>query len=139
MAVESLLGSLHEARKTGPGRWLARCPAHNDKTPSLAVRELEDGRVLLHCFAGCGAGDVLYALGMDFGVLFPEGGVAARLSKVPKAYNAADVLAAVAYEILVGLHYAKKMVGGSVLGQPDLDRLLKCAARLQKALEVVRG
>jgi hypothetical protein len=48
------------------GRWsagggLCRCPAHEDRTPSLSVRPGRT-RLLLHCFAGCSAGDVLRAL-----------------------------------------------------------------------------
>jgi hypothetical protein len=33
--------------------WSARCPAHDDHNPSLSITEDRDGRVLLHCFAGC--------------------------------------------------------------------------------------
>jgi putative DNA primase/helicase len=40
------------ARRIGGG-WIARCPAHDDREPSLAVREGEDGRVLVRCHAGC--------------------------------------------------------------------------------------
>lgn len=41
------------ARPTGEGQWLARCPAHADRTPSLAIRDGEGGRVLVRCWAGC--------------------------------------------------------------------------------------
>jgi hypothetical protein len=45
------------------GEYQAFCPAHDDrKTPNLRIREAEDGRVLLHCFAGCGQDKVLSAL-----------------------------------------------------------------------------
>ncbi len=50
------------------GRWsggagLAFCPAHeNRRTPALSLRIGEDGRLLLHCFAGCGFAEVLAAL-----------------------------------------------------------------------------
>ena len=48
------------------GRWgggggMCRCPAHDDRTPSLSVRAGKE-RLLLHCFAGCDSGDVLRAL-----------------------------------------------------------------------------
>jgi len=55
--IEQLLSSLLKVRKVGIGRWIACCPAHNDSKPSLAIRETDDGRVLLHCFAGCSAGN----------------------------------------------------------------------------------
>jgi hypothetical protein len=42
------------------GEYQAFCPAHDDrKTPNLRIREAEDGRVLLRCFAGCGQDKVL--------------------------------------------------------------------------------
>ena len=45
--------ALVEARRTAPGKWQAHCPAHVDRSPSLSIRAASDGRVLLHCFAGC--------------------------------------------------------------------------------------
>ena len=43
-------------------QWLAQCPAHADRTPSLSIADRDNGRVLLHCFAGCDARDVIAAL-----------------------------------------------------------------------------
>lgn len=37
----------------GRGRGMIRCPAHEDRAPSLSWRLANDGRVLLHCFSGC--------------------------------------------------------------------------------------
>jgi hypothetical protein len=48
------------ARRTG-SRWMARCPAHQDKNPSLSIQEQSD-RILLHCFAGCRQEAVIDAL-----------------------------------------------------------------------------
>lgn len=49
------------------GEWssthgMCRCPAHADATPSLSVTRKPDGRVLVHCFAGCDGADVIDAL-----------------------------------------------------------------------------
>jgi hypothetical protein len=38
---------------------MACCPAHDDRNPSLSVRRAPDGRVLVHCFAGCSLDAVL--------------------------------------------------------------------------------
>jgi len=57
--AESIAVALH-ARRSG-ARWLAKCPAHDDKSPSLAIREI-DGVVLVHCFSGCPQRDVIRAL-----------------------------------------------------------------------------
>ena len=71
MSMTKLLDRLEKVRKTGPGRWIACCPAHDDHSPSLALRELDDGRVLVHCFAGCSAHEIVSAVGLDLSDLFP--------------------------------------------------------------------
>lgn len=50
----------------------ARCPAHDDRTPSLTVSEGADGRALVKCQAGCDAESVIRALGLEWADLFPE-------------------------------------------------------------------
>jgi hypothetical protein len=57
--AESIAVALH-ARRSG-ARWMARCPAHEDKGPSLSIVE-RDGVVLVHCFSGCQQSAVLAAL-----------------------------------------------------------------------------
>jgi len=52
MSATPVLDRLDKVKQTGPDRWIACCPAHDDKSPSLAVRELDDGRILLHDFGG---------------------------------------------------------------------------------------
>jgi putative DNA primase/helicase len=47
-------------RKAGSG-WVARCPAHDDRTPSLSLKDA-DGCVLVHCHAGCAQSAVVEAL-----------------------------------------------------------------------------
>lgn len=46
-----LLSKLQQVRRSGDG-WIARCPAHEDRNPSLSVTE-RDGKILYHCHAGC--------------------------------------------------------------------------------------
>ncbi|MCX7782566.1 MAG: hypothetical protein N2318_02860 [Meiothermus sp.] len=58
---EPLLSRLEGVRPAGPGRWMALCPAHDDRNPSLSIL-LVESRVLLHCFAGCTPDSVLAAL-----------------------------------------------------------------------------
>ena len=71
MTAEALLSRLDGVRKHGPGRWSARCPAHDDKSPSLSIRETPEGKVLLHCHAECAVADVVAAVGLDLSDLFP--------------------------------------------------------------------
>lgn len=69
-SAEPLLQRLEGVRRTGEGRWSARCPAHADRSPSLAIAELPE-KVLVRCYAGCQTADVLAAIGLTFSDLFP--------------------------------------------------------------------
>src|SRR5262245_23556301 len=69
MRAGDLLPVLSGARPSGADKWIARCPAHDDKSPSLAIRQTED-RVLLYCWAGCAAADICGAIGISFSDLY---------------------------------------------------------------------
>ena len=71
--IDLLLSRLEKVTPKGQGKFTARCPAHNDKTPSLAIASLPDGRILLKCFAGCGASDIVQVIGLTLADLFPDG------------------------------------------------------------------
>ena len=68
MKAEDVLGRLEHVTG-GKGKWMACCPAHQDKSPSLAINEADD-RILVHCFAGCETSDVIAALGLTVSDLF---------------------------------------------------------------------
>jgi hypothetical protein len=64
----------HDCAPRGPEhKHTARCPAHDDHSPSLSVREGADGRALVYCFAGCAPEAVIGALGLQWPDLFPPG------------------------------------------------------------------
>lgn len=64
----------HDCGPVGSDRkFMARCPAHDDRSPSLSVGEGLDGRVLLHCFACCSTADIVAALGLHLSDLFAGG------------------------------------------------------------------
>lgn len=66
MTAPDILERLEHVRKGGAG-WTARCPAHEDKKNSLSVKEEADGKVLLHCFAGCTFEQIIAAIGSNNG------------------------------------------------------------------------
>jgi hypothetical protein len=59
------------ARRYGKGKWMAKCPAHREKTASLSITQMAYG-IRLHCFAGCSQKSVLDALGLTWRDLKPE-------------------------------------------------------------------
>ena len=138
MSADKLLSRLQRVKRTGPGKWLASCPTREDKSPSLAIRELDDGTVLLHDFGGDSVEAILGAVGLTFDDLFPtQPGHFAKPTKRP--FNAADVLSLVAFEATVAVLVISDVVKREDATEQDLDRLLVAAQRLGDAAEVCNG
>jgi hypothetical protein len=70
--LERVLDRLDSAKAYGAG-WIARCPAHEDRNPSLSIGENGDGVVLLHCHAGCSVEKILAELRLELHDLYPQG------------------------------------------------------------------
>ena len=69
--LDMVLGNLENAKPYGRG-YMAKCPAHEDRSASLSIAENEKGNAMVHCFAGCTARDVVGALGLRMGDLFSQ-------------------------------------------------------------------
>ena len=67
--INFVLSRLKNVRRSGDGNQ-ASCPCHDDQSPSLSVLEGDDGRVLLKCFAGCTAEDIVRSIGLTMADLF---------------------------------------------------------------------
>lgn len=78
LKVEELVEKLDKAASNGKDSWMARCPAHKDRTPSLSITVGSAGQILLHCFAGCSVNEIIGALGIQEADLFPESGKKAK-------------------------------------------------------------
>jgi len=93
--IDKVLAALCElgcSPKQNCSGWSARCPAHKDQNPSLSVSQGDDGRVLLHCHAGCGHREVTAALGLRERDLFgPQEGdrppAAAHIAAKPASFT----------------------------------------------------
>lgn len=135
-ATDGFLSRLENVRRTGLDRWIARCPAHDDRRPSLAVRELEDGRLLIRCFANCGAAEVLSSVGMTYSDLYPDrkGWDNDRKIRERKPFFAVDVLRCVGSEALLVAVAASNIREGIELSGADHERLMVAAERLQSAV-----
>jgi hypothetical protein len=72
VTVDEFLGRLERVKRKGTG-WVARCPAHEDRNPSLSVGEGADRRILLCCHAGCTVDAIVAAAGLEMRDLFPDG------------------------------------------------------------------
>jgi 5S rRNA maturation endonuclease (ribonuclease M5) len=72
VTIEDFLERFSGPRRQNGNGVDVRCPAHEDKTPSLSVAEGDDGRILLNCKAGCETEAVVTALGLTMADLYPE-------------------------------------------------------------------
>ncbi len=138
MSADALLSRLDGVKQTGPDRWIGRCLAHDDRSPSLAVRELDDGRVLIHCFAGCGVNEILGAAGLDFHALFPVEPVG-HGKRVCRPFSPLQVLHCVAFEATLAAVAASNIARGVLMSEEDRQRLHTAAGRINHALEVALG
>jgi hypothetical protein len=69
--IEKVLERFPDARRAGKG-WAARCPAHDDRNPSLSIAEGDDGRALVFCHGGCSTDSVCQAKGLSLTDLMPS-------------------------------------------------------------------
>ena len=121
-------------KQTGSGKWLARCPAHDDKHPSLSVAEGDDGRVLVKCWSGCGAAEVVAAVGMSFSDLFPCKPIAGEfVPRIKRPFSHRDILAALNFEMLIGSVALANLASGVELTDEDRERFWLAQQRIQAA------
>ena len=137
-AADNLLSRLQRVKRTGPGKWSASCPTREDKSPSLSVRELDDGTVLLYDHGGDSVEAILGAVGLSFADLYPtQPGHFAKPTRRP--FNASDVLSLVAFESTVAVLVISDVVKRDGATEEDLARLLVAAQRLGNAAEACSG
>ncbi len=129
MAINDILNRLDRVKETGNGKYLACCPAHDDKSPSLAIGETDDGLVLLHCFVGCDTESILSALSLEFSDLYlkPLGN---HFKPSPMRVSPREILASLDHESLV-----VALIGADFIKRQSLDdatwkRLAKAVNRI---------
>ena len=70
--MDGFLSHFQKVRQNGHGRWNACCPAHPDKNPSMSIKQTSDGKILVYCFAGCSARDIVESAGLKMTDLNPN-------------------------------------------------------------------
>ena len=130
MTGADLLDRLEGVLERGPGRWIARCPAHEDRRPSLSVRELEDGMILVHDFAGCPTLDICHAIGIEYRDLFPE----RRIRRIDHSERprlpAADGLKLIEHELTVATIIGADFLVKKTITESDWQRLARAVERI---------
>lgn len=136
MSADEFIARLEGVRSRGGGKWLARCPAHADRNPSLSIKESQD-RILVRCWAGCTSEEIVKALGLGLGDLFlnPRTDRRTQSAPNPRRIDLSDV----AFRFELGaldrrlradaVLQAVANCSGDALRDEDRDRLLNVVAR----------
>jgi hypothetical protein len=140
--IDRLLSVLDGVRKSGRG-YIAKCPAHEDRSASLSIAEGHDGRVLLKCFAGCSISEILRALGLEIAALFPvrlvdtspAGKAAAREAWQHAGWRAALVV--LAREASIVSIAAREIAVGRVPSVEDCARLTLAIQRIDDVRQIL--
>lgn len=138
--VRNFIERLEGVKQTASDRWLAKCPSHDDRSPSLSVRDLGD-TFLVKCWAGCGGVEVIEAVGLTAADFYERHGehtpaTDSRYRRKPylTVRELADVLD---LEFWVVLACAQNLIDGS-LSDDDVSRLYEARGRVSRVLQVVR-
>lgn len=134
-----LIARLNGAKETGRGKWQAVCPSHDDKHPSLNIKERDDGALLLKCWAGCSAAEIVSAVGLELSDLFPKSDNFDQ-TRAPRRemrpWSALDVLRALTHEVTIVAVCAGRL-NSAGLTPEDAARLSLATQRLWAAGQAV--
>lgn len=131
--IERLLARLDRVRQRGADQWSARCPAHDDRGPSLSIREVDGERVLLRCFAGCTVEQIVGAIGLELSDLFPTRPAPGGGHRPPRRrhlLSASQALELLVDEASLVAVAAVNIAHGVTLSDTDRARVMQAAGRI---------
>jgi hypothetical protein len=131
MSIEKLLLNLDKVKRTSNNSWMACCPAHADKSPSLSIKDTGDGRLILKCFAGCETIDVLNAVGLDWDdVMPPKTQYTPTVKPVKHTIYATDALRILKTESQIITMAAMDITKGRTINDSELSRIKLAMQRI---------
>lgn len=133
--IDVVLGRLDSVARSG-NSFKALCPVHGDKTPSLSVKEGDDGRVLLHCFGGCRVEEIIAEMGLNMSDLFADGKTRRHVSKIA-GVSLRELNAAIEYERQILYIVKADQKAGKLVSQLDLERAETALKRISMAGRVL--
>jgi hypothetical protein len=135
--IDTVLSKVHKLKKTGDCKWLACCPAHDDKTPSLAIK-LADDRILIHCFAGCDVSSIVSALGLELSDLMPESKRHSRPDNKRPKFNKSELFDRIVEESAILIVAIRQVFSGTPLNDGDMERVIKAEGIIDDIIQEAR-
>ena len=137
MDINQFLNRFQGVKTSGKNRWTCKCSAHDDRSPSMHIKLEDDGKILINCKAGCGAEDILGAIGMEFSDLMPEQATHQRQKPRKQILYATEALDLIRYEAQIILASGYALRNGT-LTNDDLVRVEKSMQTINKCLELTQ-
>jgi hypothetical protein len=132
-----LLERFDKLKQTAPDRWIACCPAHDDKSPSLHIKDAGD-KLLVRCFAECSFRDIADAIGAQPSQFF-AGGYDRRDFDKKHRVPWRDVVEVIRGEMWVLMTFSSALRKGQPLTDADHKRLIQAGSRIEQAWRAVHG
>jgi len=135
--INKILERLQKVNQTNPNQWIACCPAHADRSPRLALKQCDNGKILIKCWAGCGIDDIVVAIGLQLTDLFPpkEGDYGRQQREY---FSAETVLKSLHKESIVMRFLASEIRQGVKLKEDDIRRAELAEDRIHEACSYVK-
>ncbi len=130
--IDKILQHLSKVKKTSKG-FQAQCPAHADKSPSLSIKETADGRILLHCHAGCTAEAVVASIGLKLSDLYHPATNTPRRPPPAPGISRSELHKAASFEKTILYFASCDLSRGKTLNATDIARCDLARTRLQTA------
>ena len=132
--VVNLLNRLQKVKSSGRDSWMACCPAHDDKNPSMKI-DIKNDKILIKCWSGCSVEDILGAVGMEFSDIMPDKPLYHRSSGTNPMLSSADALRIVKYEAAIIMMYGQDLKAGKEVSEDDRQRFVLAVERVGDAME----
>ena len=138
MSLENLLSRFEGVKSTGRDRWTCKCSAHDDKSPSMHIKLMDDGKVLINCKAGCDTYSILQAVGLDWDAIMPESPTHQRQKPQKRVIYATEALELIRFESQIIMACAYQLNKNKPLDDIDLQRAEKAMQTINKCLELTK-
>jgi hypothetical protein len=131
---ERITSQLENVVHAQNGQARAICPSHESRnnTRTLAIKESDEGGVLVHCFAGCSAAEILAPLGLELADLYPKPlqSTPGRTFTKKAAFSPREALRILSFEITLASMFIDNVIDKRVLSEKDWNRFLLARDRV---------
>jgi len=137
--IDDILSRLEKVKRTGRNNWLACCPAHDDRSPSLSIHAADDGRIVVYCHAQCSFAEIVAAVGLGYEPWFPPKQADDFKPAIHRPFPAADILESLTNECRIVAIVAHDIEAGKDVPESDRERMRVAIMRIREASEVANA